>query len=881
MKRFFTLLLIMVAGAYPALANTYYSDHDSVQSLRIDEKIVVDGLLSELSWQRTKGVSNFTQKNPVENAAPSQKTVVYVLYDDEALYIGARMFDSAPDSIIARLGRRDSEDDSDIFGVFIDPYLDRRSGFYFGITAAGAYLDGVMMNDEWTDDSWDGVWEGEVRINEQGWSSEFRIPYSQLRFQKKDIYSWGINFIRLIQRYNEEDYLVFTPKNSSGFVSRFPTLVGLHDIHPAGTLEVLPYVRTKAEYLNVENGDPFNDGSRYLQAVGGDIKIGLSSNLTLDGTVNPDFGQVEVDPAVVNLSDVETFYDEKRPFFLEGANIFRFGQGGSRSNWGFNWGSPDFFYTRRIGRPTQGGLPDYEYADIPEGSRIAGAAKLTGRIGKGWNLGMVHAVTNREFAEISLNGNRSRWEVEPLTYYGVLRSQKEINDGFRGLGFISTYTHRIFDHDHLRNELNRSAFGFGTDGWTFLDADRVWVISGWTGMSRVMGSQQRMLNLQESSAHYFQRPDAKTVSVDSSATSLTGFAGRLTLNKQKGNVIFNSALGVIDPGFDVNDLGFMWRTDLINAHVGGGYKFTKPTRIYREASFIGALFGNLNFDKDVVWSGLFFTSEIEFTNFYEMELQYAYNPQTISNRSTRGGPLMLTPSGWEVDFSIRSDERKPLVLMLESMNYFRPYYSKSQEIQIELQWKPASNISLNFGPRMMWDNNFAQWVDVFTDASSSTYGKRYVFAEMDQVEFAASIRLNWTFSPKLSFQMYLQPLISAGNYHHFKELARTKSYDFNVYGRGASTIDLEDNVYTVDPDGSGAVPIFEFSNPDFNYSSLRANAVLRWEYLPGSTLYLVWTQSRTQESENGRFRFEQSMHDLRQIDPDNIFMIKMNYWMNF
>jgi hypothetical protein len=242
---------------------------------------------------------------------------------------------------------------------------------------------------------------------------------------------------------------------------------------------------------------------------------------------------------------------------------------------------------------------------------------------------------------------------------------------------------------------------------------------------------------------------------------------------------------------------------------------------------------------------------------------------------------MLNPHGWELDFMVHSDSRKPLVLFFESMNYFHPAYGKSQQVEFELQWKPASNISLNLGPSVMWEEPYAQWVDVFSDAYSNTYGKRYVFAEMDQIEFAASIRLNWTFTPTMSFQLYMQPLISAGNYHHFKELARARSYDFNQYGRGTSTITLQDDVYTVDPDGAGPAGEFVFSNPDFNYSSIRANAVVRWEYMPGSTLYLVWTQSRTMETGTGQFQFEQSMHDLRQMSPDNIFMVKMNYWMNF
>ena len=225
-----------------------------------------------------------------------------------------------------------------MFGFFVDPYFDKRSGYYFALSAGGTLHDGVLMNDEWDDESWDGVWEGKARIDEQGWIAEMRIPFSQLRFKKKDKYIWGVNFRRDISRKNENIYLVFTPKDGSGFVSRFPKLTGLENIDPAKNVEVLPYVRAKGEFTHPENDDPFNSGSKYLPGLGVDLKYGLSSNLTLNATINPDFGQVEVDPAVVNLSDVETFFDEKRPFFIEGSNIFQFGRGGARSNWRFQLG---------------------------------------------------------------------------------------------------------------------------------------------------------------------------------------------------------------------------------------------------------------------------------------------------------------------------------------------------------------------------------------------------------------------------------------------------------------------------------------------------------------------------------------------------------------
>jgi len=552
--RQYILLFIASAFLYAAGSNDQ-NENAEIKAIRCQEPIKIDGFLDEQVWQNGNSIENFVQRDPVEGAKPTEKTEVRVAYDDEALYVGARLYDSSPDSIEARLGRKDADIRSDLFGIFIDPYYDRRSGYYFGLSAGGTLLDGVLMNDDWDDSSWDGVWEGEARIDDQGWIVEMRIPFSQLRFKEKDKYVWGVNFRRDISRKNEYDYLVFTPKDGSGFVSRFPKLVGIENIKSDKNIELLPYVRAKGEFTNPDAEDPYNDGSEYAPGLGLDIKYGISSNLTLNATINPDFGQVEVDPAVVNLSDVETYFNEKRPFFIEGASIFEFGYGGSRSHWSFNWSNPTFFYSRRIGRSPQGtGNLDYDYIDAPEGTSILGAAKLTGKIAEDWNVGAIHAVTARENADLIYQDKKSTREVEPLTHYSVLRAQREINEGFRGIGVMATSAIRDYEADWIKDYTNSKSFAFGLDGWTFLDQNRTWVVSGWAGHSQVYGNKNRILDLQQNFRHYYQRPDLEYTSLDSNATRVSGFAGRLLVNKQKGNVFFNSALGVVDPGFDVSDV---------------------------------------------------------------------------------------------------------------------------------------------------------------------------------------------------------------------------------------------------------------------------------------------------------------------------------------
>lgn len=871
------LLATLAVRCLGAEADTLSSP--PMKGLRTTDPVVVDGVLKEPLWSSFPPYTVFHQSDPNQGKPPSELTEVWIAYDDEALYVAARMFDRNPDSIVTRLARRDVESYGDEFFFAIDPYHDGRSGFYFGVDAAGTRYDGIMYNDEWTDATWDGVWEGKTHRDSTGWTAEMRIPFSQLRFQSSDIYHWTVNCKRIIARKHENDLVVYTPKGGSGFVSRFVELEGIRDIPPPHHVEFLPYVTTKAEYLQHATGDPFNSGARYTPSVGLDMKLGLRSNLTLDATVNPDFGQVEVDPAVVNLSDVETYFNEKRPFFMEGSPVFEFGRGGARSYWNFNFPTPTLFYTRRIGRAPQGSVPDADYADVPNAARILGAAKLTGKIADSWNIGTIHAVTARTSADLQTNGTRTTAEVEPLTYYGIVRAQNEFDKGAEGLGFMSTLTSRHLDGSRLLDELNKTGAMMGVDGWTFLDTSKTWVATGYVAGSYVQGSTARMLDLQQNSLHYFQRPDAKAYHVDSNATSLTGYAGRFYLNKQKGDVLFNAALGVLDPRFDVNDLGFMYRTDIINGHVGVGYQWVEPTEWYRSADVIGALFRSYDFDGDIVWQGVFALTEITLPNYYYVSADWAYNPKTMNPRRTRGGPVTLNVRGYQYDLTISSDSRKELIFTLSGGTYTDNETSWS--LYLGAEWHPAPAVSISIAPTLQRSADLAQYVGTFDDpTATATYGKRYVFGVLEQLNLSTDIRLNLTFTPEISLQLFVQPLISATRYGSFRELARPRTFDFNVYGTNGSTISLSDGTYTVDPDGAGPAQSFTFSDPAFNFKSLRGNAVFRWEYMPGSTLYLVWTQSRSMSDSYSDFALGPSIHQIANSVPDNVFMVKCSYWWN-
>jgi hypothetical protein len=881
MRHLLSLLCLSLLAAWvPAAAATQPTFGDSlppVRAFRLAAPVVIDGALTEAAWQGAPSSTKFVQGDPVEGAAPSESTWAWVAFDDEALYVAARCWDSHPDSIIANLVRRDLLVPSDRFLVLLDPYHDRRSGYFFSLSAGGVLRDGTLSNDTWNDESWDGYWQGRARRDARGWTCELRIPFSQLRYRPGAEQVWGINLRRRIERRSEEVFLVYQPKAGGGFVSRFPNLVGLENGHRRRTLELVPYTTGKAEYLAHSVGDPFRDGGRYTPAVGADLRTGVGNNLTLNATVNPDFGQVEVDPAVVNLADVESYFSEKRPFFTENSSIFSsFGTEGADNFWGFNWSGPTFFYTRRIGRGPQGSVPDgASFSDVPLATHILGAAKLTGKLAPSVSFGMLNAVTSRERAKYAMDGFESRATVEPFTYYGVTRGLKELKDGRNGLGAMATLAQRRFDGGGLEDALNRQSLMAGLDGWHFFDREKVWVVSGWAGMSRVAGTRARLIALQRNPQHYLQRPDVDYLGVDSSATSLTGWGGRLTLNKQKGNVFSNSAIGVLSPKFDVADVGFLSRTDIVNLHTGWGYRWTKPNRWRRYANVIAAAFQTRDFGGVPVWQGLWGDAEANFTNNWYASVNGAWNPPMTNDRWTRGGPRMRTRNQGEANFNLTTDSKDRLYYELGAY-YGGSTDGSSQQVSLApyVAWKPASNFTLSIGPGYDHGVEAAQYVKQVSapgEVPANFGGRRYVFARLDQTTVSANIRLDLSFTPNLSLQTYLQPLISAGHYDDFKELARASSYSFVRYG------DAYDRAAgTVSPAGGTQ---FALGDPDFNFKSLRGNAVLRWEYRPGSVLYLVWTQERTDYQDVGDLNFGPSARRLLDAQANDIFMVKATYYL--
>ncbi len=849
-----------------------------VQAARTESPIVLDGVLSESVWQRP-AAEGFTQSDPADGQPSSEKTGVWVAYDDKALYIAAYCHDSEPDKILGRLGRRDAQVDSDWFMFALDPYYDKRSGYMFGVNPAGSITDLALSNDVNDDDSWDGVWESKAAVNGDGWIVEMRIPFHQIRFPKQNEYVWGVNFRRVIKRKNEVASFAWTPKSEQAFVSKFARLEGLSGFGPGTRVEVTPYITGLGQFRPEEAGNPFETGRKTIGNAGFDAKIGIGGNLNLDATINPDFGQVEVDPAVVNLSAYETFYEEKRPFFIEGASIFNgFGRGGVYLNAGMNWPDPRFFYSRRVGRAPQGYTTGDGYADFPGSTNILGAAKLTGKLG-GWNIGVINALTAREYATLDSFGLRTKEEVEPFSWYGVLRAQKDINQGQQGVGFMATGVMRDNNAPVLDGILNKNAFSLAMDGWTFLDKKRDYVIGGWFGGTRIEGSPQDIFRVQTSSLHYFQRPDADYLTLDPAATSLSGWGGRVQFAKQGGNLLWVLGVGALSPGFNPNDLGYQRSgSDVINLSFLPGYMWTKPGKIFQQAVVaIGGL-QNYDFGGNKTAEAAVAIVQGQFRNFWSFNLEAVIGAETLSKTLTRGGPMAVSPWGWNANFSLESDSRKPFVLEGMAAVEESPQDGGSWMGQISLNWKPRSNINLSIGPQYAASKAETQWVRSFADPlMTDTFGRRYVFGRLDQTVVSAEIRLNWTFTPRLSLQAYLQPFIGVGHFDRFKELARPRTYDFNVYGENGSTVDNADGDYAIDPDGNGPASAFAFGNPDFNMKSLRGTIVFRWEYRPGSLFYLVWTQNRADYADAGVLNLRRDISNLLTAPGDNIFMFKFSY----
>ena len=792
---------------------------------------------------------------------------------------------SEPSRIARRLTRRDDDAAgvADYIIIGLDPRHDHLTGFTFTVSAAGALQDGTMYNDSASDTSWDAVWEAAVAVDEQGWTAEVRIPFSQLRFPAADHQTWGFQVVRYIQRRNEEDWWSPIPKKESAVISRSGHLTNLDGVRRRQNVEVLPYVTGKGEFSGTAAaGDPFNDGSRFTGGAGLDVKWGVTSSLTLDAAVNPDFGQVEVDPAVVNLSAFETFYDEKRPFFIEGSNIFSsFSRNGPSSHFGFNRSNPTLFYSRRIGRSPQGGASG-DFVDEPTATTILGAAKLTGKTSGGWSLAALDAVTSREQAQVDTAGVRSRTEVEPFTNYFAGRAYRNLGDR-GGYGLIATSVNRDLSDPALAARLPREAFVVGADGHLFLNKGNDWVASAGLATSYVAGTASAMTRLQRASSRYYQRPDATHLVFDEDARSLSGWDLQVEVNKNAGNLRPNMSFWAVSPGFEANDAGFSTNTDRFGTHAAITWRKPTPDRFTRYRQLILAKWFTWNFAGIPMGSGYFTNWSVTLKNYWNAYGGFHIGPRSFSDRLTRGGPLTRNEGFWNASAGFGSDSRKAVSFSFDT------FYDRStsggwdSSASFSVNIRPMPSLTISTGPNWNRSVVIAQYVRTVADASATeTYGNRYVFAGLDQSEVSMTTRVNLILSPKMSLQVYAQPLISVGRYEGFKQLARPRTYDFLRYGvdLGFITYDPASSTYAVYPAGGPGSSSFTFDNPDFNFKSLRFNAVFRWEFRPGSTFYFVWTQQRVDQSRPGRFALGPDTSSLFSAPGDNVVMAKISYWLS-
>jgi hypothetical protein len=838
----------------------------------------IDGRLDDAIWARAEPAARFTQRTPLDGQAATESTVVRIAYDDEALYVAARMYDAEPSRIVSELGRRDAGLSDDHVEFAVDSYHDHRTAFFFKISSAGVRSDGIYSDDgQAYDNSWDPVWDGAVRRDSLGWTAECRIPFSQLRFANAPVQTWGINFNRWIRRKAEDSFWSWIGQTDQGYSSLFGHLFGLANLPQPRRLEILPYVNGSEERLaSGTAGNPFNDGSREVGRAGLDVKYGLTSNLTLNATVNPDFGQVEADPAEVNLTAYETYLEERRPFFVEGANIF-------------SGGNQQYFYSRRIGRAPQrfAAAPEGGFADQPTSATILGATKLTGRTAGGWSVGLLEAVTAREYATLAdSQGERTREVVEPLTNYGALRARRDFRGGASTLGFIGTAVNRRLDDDRL-GFLRSSAYAGGLDFTHRFSANR-FSLTGSLGYSYIGGDTAAIRRAQTSSARYYQRPDADHVALDPLRTSLSGWSGSLGFARVQGGYVYGVSAAATSPGFEINDLGYQTRADRASTSAYATRRWTRPGRLFRRADLGVGASASWNHAGDRLSTSASVNWYAQFLNWWGMQGNVAVNPRAVSDNLTRGGPLGRVPAGWSSALRVSSDPRQRASLWGGGNVSGDELGSWSAWSFATLSWRPTPMLSVDVTPEFSANRNRQQYVTTTTDAGAAAmFGRRYVFADVLQHTSALTARLNVTLSPVLSLELYAQPYVSTGDYRGFRELTAPRTTDYLVYGTTPGSVaapvtspDGSVAAYDLDPDGAGPRATSRIGNPDFSYRSLRGNAVLRWEYRPGSTLFLVWTTACSASGSNPRFDAVGDMRNLCQGRSDNVFAVKMNYWLS-
>src|SRR5688572_2324135 len=868
-----TTAFAQVAPQRPDSSATITSQKTATATLLRGGSVKLDGRPDEAVWGTAVPVTDFIQKEPVENARPTDRLEVRFLYDDAALYVATRVTKSAVRKIQAPVSRRDNISQAEHIWISLDSYRDRRTAYSFGVTASGVRGDWYHPGDNETniDMSFDPVWEAASDITSDGWTSEMRIPFSQLRFNAADIQTWGLNIDYWTPSTNEDVFWIPVPRNATGWSSRMGTLAGIRGIKPSRRIELMPYVASDATMNgDRDRNDPFDDGRNVAGRIGGDVKMGLGPSLTLQATVNPDFGQVEADPAEVNLSAFETIFAERRPFFVESNQLLS--------------GVGQYFYSRRIGaRPR--GPANSDYVDYPSASTILGAAKLTGRLASGTSLGALAAVTSSEKARLfdAETGEYSSVIVAPRVGYGVGRLQREFGKSASTVGLTLTGVRRdLSSDDPLSLLLTREAYSGGAD-LNYRIAGGAYEIQALLGFSHIKGDSAVILNVQRSSARYFQRPDAESYSLDPSRTALSGGNGYIAFSKNSGKHWLGGVdVGFESPGFELNDAGRLGTADGITGSAYLRYRETKPGRYLRGYGIQASHENEFNYDRDRQFGAIRTDWNATFKNFWALNFTAWHDFRAYNERLTRGGPLMQTAASNVGIISLGNS------FAAKTRWTARVYYGKNEfgaptnRISGSLSVRPTTQWELRLEPNYLRFVDARQYVRTLDGGPESTFGRRYVFARVDRAEFFTNFRVNYTFRPDLSLEVYAQPFAASGAYSRFGQLEAAKSRHLLEYGTSGTAIsdDPAGGYVVTDLGGAGGAPA-TFSLPalDYNIRSVRSNVVMRWEYRPGSTLFLVWQQNRDGfENEGTLVRIDDLLGGYKRVGT-NFFAVKANFWL--
>jgi hypothetical protein len=830
----------------------------------------IDGKFDDAAWNQVEwGGGEFIQRMPDAGKPASVVTKFKILYDAKNLYVAFKCYDPEPSKIISRMSRRDGFE-GDWVEINIDSYNDKRTAFSFTSSVSGVKGDEYVSNNgDFWDTSWDPIWYLKTSIDEEGWNAEVRIPLSQLRFADKPELTWGFQIQRNFFRKQEISNFQYIPPDSPGWVHLFAELKGIKGIRPQKQLEIQPYVLAKTETLEKEEGNPYMTGKTSSADVGLDAKIGITSDITLDLTVNPDFGQVEADPSQVNLTAFELFFQERRPFFIEGNNILNFPVS--------DFSSATLFYSRRIGRNPQGEVnTDWggddgvnEYVKPVHQTTILGAAKITGKNKHGFSWGVLESVTAEERAKIDSAGHTRTLIVEPLTNYFVARAQQDINKGNTIVGGVFTATNRKINEKsaHL-NWLHDRAYTGGIDfihNWK----SRTYYVDLKSMVSKVEGSTRAISNTQESSERYFQRPDNHYKEFDPGRRALTGTAGTLRIGKKSGKLVSDLGFSWLSPEFELNDIGFLAQTDNLSQWFWMQYRIINPTKLFRSQRYNINQWLEWDFGGRRTAHGYNFNGHVEFKNFWALSAGVTYGERTVSNADLRGGPAIRYPGFTELWIFASTDRRKKLYFSMNpQIRNGLDGYMDAIDISTQLVYRPINALNISVAPSLSFNTHQLQYVATFHGADDP----RYLVAQIDQTTLRISIRTTYMITPNLSVQYYGQPFGTSGRYSNFKHVTDADAAEYQERFIGVPAIPVNDNSeYMI-----GESPQYNISNPNFNFGQYRSNMVVRWEYIPGSTFFLVWTQEK-----NGAFYESNPQHKDYSFDfykkTHNVFLVKFTY----